>query len=105
MQETNLTISTSISESFDLLIFEALWCGKIVVSELNSGLNDFLTNQNYICTPIKQPKRIQNDILRISSSFNSYYTLSLSQGIVQKYGRKAFRERMDEIYKQILKKS
>jgi glycosyltransferase involved in cell wall biosynthesis len=98
MQETDVLISTSIAESFGVAICEALLSGKPVISTLNGGVNDFLTDQNSIRIPIKNPDALQNAILQMVSELNTFQPNSLRAGIVENYGRKVFRKRMDEIY-------
>jgi len=98
LQQTDVFISTSIAESFGIAICEALLCGKPVISTLNGGVNDFLDSSNSLLIPIKNPDALQKAIILMSQEYKSYDKSLLRKGIVDKFGRKAFRERIDGIY-------
>lgn len=98
VQQTDVLISTSIAESFGVTICEALLCGKPVISTLSGGVNDFLDDSNSIRIPIKNPGALQAAIIKMSQTNQLYDKIVMRKKIVEKYGRKAFRERMDDIY-------
>lgn len=98
MQQTDVFISTSIAESFGIVICEALLCGKPVISTLNGGVNDFLDDSNSLLIPIKNPDALQKAIIVMSQEYKSFDKTLLRKSIVDKFGRKAFRERIDGIY-------
>lgn len=104
MQQTDVLISTSIAESFGVAICEALLCGKPVISTRNGGVNDFLDERNAILVPIKSPDALSEAVLRMSVDRHQYDAQLLRAAIVEKYGRRAFRERMDNMYKLVLEK-
>lgn len=102
MQEADALISTSIAESFGVAICEAMLCGKPVISTKNGGINDYGNTKNAILIPIKSPIDLVHAILNFEAKKADFDPAEIRESIVSKYGRKAFRARIDQIYLQQL---
>lgn len=103
MENTDTLISTSISESFGVAICEAMLCGKPVITTQNGGVNDYVDSENSIVVPIKNPKALSEAICQFIERKSSFQPHVIREKIVKKYGKEAFRNRMDEIYLNVLK--
>ena len=102
MQQTDIFISTSIAESFGVAICEAMLCGKPVISTKNGGVNDFITEYNGKLVDIKDPIQLAEAIVELSSNLEKYPPEKIRNSIVEKFGKKAFFERIDKIYQSVI---
>lgn len=103
MQECQLYVSSSIAESFGVSLCEAMLCGKKCVLTDNGGSREFITHENSFCVNIHDSfalaKAIETALLETPFSFNPY---DIREHIVRKYGNKAFRMRLNNLYKDVI---
>ena len=97
-----LLLSTSCSETFGISIAEAILNGLPVVCTDNGGCHEFVNDSNGIITGIREPQQIYEAILQVIENIRNgkYDSLAMSKNIREKYGRKAYRERLIPIYEQ-----
>ena len=103
MQYCDIYVSSSIAETFGVCICEAMLCGKPVVLTKNGGSADFASSSNSISVEIHNPEQLANAIIKLIDTYSNYDPISIRNGISNKYGRKAFLNRMCSIYSKYIK--
>lgn len=103
MQYCDIYVSSSIAETFGVCICEAMLCGKPVVLTKNGGSADFASSSNSISVEIHNPEQLANAIIKLIDTYSNYDPISIRNGISDKYGRKAFLNRMSSIYSKYIK--
>jgi len=98
--ECSLLVSTSYSETFGLAITEALMCGLPVVCTNSGGPQDYVNETNGIIVPIRDPNSLANAIIYMLKNIMKYDKRKISNEICEKYGVKAFSERIKNEYNQ-----
>lgn len=102
IQQTDALISTSIAETFGVAICEAMLCGKPAITTLNGGINDYVSPDNSITVPIRNPAALKNAVLQFEKEKNRFDPKKIRDSIARKYGQKAFRQTMENIYAKLL---
>lgn len=97
-----LLLSTSRSETFGISVAEAILNGLPVVCTDNGGCHEFVNDSNGIIAGIREPQQIYEAILQVLENIKSgkYDPIAMSEMIREKYGRKAYCERLIPIYEQ-----
>lgn len=97
-----LLLSTSRSETFGISVAEAILNGLPVVCTDNGGCHEFVNDSNGIIAGIREPQQIYEAILQVLENIKAgkYDPIAMSEKIREKYGRKAYRERLIPIYEQ-----
>lgn len=99
IETSSILISTSIAESFGIVLCEAMLCGKPVVTTNNGGCADFmLDGVNGYTVPIRNPKALAERIIYVKENYSNFSPETIRNSIVSKYGTLAFKERISEIY-------
>lgn len=99
----DLVVSTSISETFGLVVAEALMCGVPVIATDNGGVRDIIEhNINGIIVNLKDSKAIAENILKIYNKEIVFEPEKLRESVKSKFGRKAFLKKMTTIYNKII---
>ena len=100
-----MALSTSCSETFGISMAEAIMHGLPVVCTDNGGCHEYVHDSNGIITSIREPQQIYEAILQVMQNIQDgkYNPQEMSAEIRNKYGRKAYRERIQPIYEQYTK--
>jgi len=91
-------VQTSIYETFGLAVAEALMCGTPVVATDNGGIRDIYNGENMVLKEIGDYKGIAEGIASIKRKSVIFDPQDLRESVVNKFGVKAFKERMEIIY-------
>ena len=97
-----MLLSTSRSETFGISVAEAILNGLPVVCTDNGGCHEFVHDTNGVIANIRDPRSICEAVLQVMQNIKDgkYNPLEMSSEIRNKYGRKAYRERILPIYEQ-----
>lgn len=92
-------VSTSLSETFGLVVAEAIANGLPVVCTDSGGIRDFVNETNGIIVPIRNPLLVSNAIMEMMANLDKFDSMAISEAIRNKYGREAFtRKLLDEYH-------
>lgn len=100
----DIFVSTSIAETFQISILEALACGRFVVSTANGGAEEMITPENGILTKIRDHRAIADAIIKIKTGAVSYSPQKIRADAINRFGREAFADRIAKLYKEAINK-
>jgi glycosyltransferase involved in cell wall biosynthesis len=103
-QESDVFVSTSIAEGFQVSILEAMACGKPVVSTSHGGAEDIISPENGIIVKIRDYKSIAEALINIKTGKVIYNSEIIRSTVVSQYGKVAFRKKISKIYDSLIKK-
>lgn len=86
----SVLLSTSVSETFGLVVAEAIANGVPVVCTDSGGIRDFVNESNGLIVDIRDVKAIVNAI-SLTLHSNEYDLISISNRIIEKYGYTSYR--------------
>jgi glycosyltransferase involved in cell wall biosynthesis len=95
-------VSTSLSETFGLVIAEAIMYGLPVVCTDSGGIRDFVNESNGIIVPVKNPKAFSNGIIQMINNLNNYNLSQISSEMTEKFGSRIFFNRLKKEYIQVI---
>lgn len=98
MQNCDFYISNSNFETFGMTIAEALRAGKPVISKLCGGPNEFLNSKNSLIITSKKENQIEDTILKMSNTFQTYNSVNISKEIIEKYGSAIILKKLEKLY-------
>lgn len=102
--ECDVFVSTSIAETFQISILEALACGKFVVSTANGGAEEMITPENGILTKIRDHHAIADAIIKVKTGAVSYDPQKIRADAVTRFGREVFTDRIAKLYEEAINK-
>lgn len=102
LKATKLFVFSSISEGFPVSVIEALACGVPVCTTRCGGVDEIISDENGKMIQIKDTVEMKNFILYFLQNENKFDRNSISNEIVKRYGRKAFFDKIDSVYKSVI---
>jgi glycosyltransferase involved in cell wall biosynthesis len=104
MREANLFVSTSIAETFGVVIAEALACGLQVVATRSGGAEYILGEDSPFLVEPRNPEALARKILEVVDGTHAFDALQASQGIVRRFGVTAFQARMNRVLDEAIRR-
>lgn len=104
-QKSDVFVSTSIAEGFQVSALEAMACGKPVVSTSHGGIEDIISKDNGVLVKIRDYKAIADTLIKIKIGKNKFDSKIIRSIVISQYGKKAFERKISKIYKNVLKNS
>ncbi len=98
MQTASVYVCASRSETFGVAVAEALACGTPVVSTRCGGPEDFVTEEVGITVPVDDERALEDAVVAVAERRSSYDAAALHGYVERRFGRAAFRERMNDVY-------
>ncbi len=102
-QNYSFLVSSSLSETFGVGVAEAIANGLPVVCTDSGGIREFVDESNGIIVPIRNPQSLADAIKEMFEKRHLYNASEISEKIVTKYGTKAFRNKILQVYEDCLK--
>ena len=97
-KESDVFVSTSVSETFGIATAEAMFSGIPVVATDNGGINDFISDKNGIKVPLRDAEAVANSILKIKIGQIKFDKHQIRGSVMEKFGTEAFKKRMISLY-------
>jgi glycosyltransferase involved in cell wall biosynthesis len=102
MHNSDVLLSTSISESFGLAACEAMMCGLPVVSTNNGGFNDiYVPGVNGLKTNTEDYLALVDSLYKIKMGEIKFDPAGIRESVRCRYGTVAFKERLTDIYNSV----
>ncbi|WP_396164798.1 glycosyltransferase family 4 protein [Flavobacterium sp.] len=102
LQTTNLFVFSSISEGFPVSVIEALACGVPVCTTRCGGVDEIINDVNGKMIQIKDIVEMKDFILYFLQNENKFDRNLISYETIKGYGRKAFFDKIDKLYKSVI---
>jgi|GEM_PF-180792 len=101
-QESDVFVSTSIAEGFQVSVLEAMACGKPIVTTSNGGVEDIISKDNGIMVKIRDFKAIADALINIKTGKINFNSENIRSIVVNKYGKHAFKSKISKIYDNLI---
>ena len=98
LNQTDVFVSSSISETFGLAAREAMLCGVPVISTKNGGIEDTLTSENGLLVNLRDWNAMAKNILKIQKKELVFNPRLLRQILIEQSGKTAFLNNMSSFY-------
>lgn len=97
MQNADLFVSSSINETFGIVMAEALACETPVVATRSGGAEFILGESSHFLVEVRDPIALGSKIIDVLRGRVSFDAARSRQDIVRRFGRPAFEQRMIRI--------
>lgn len=97
MREADLFVSSSIAETFGIVMAEALACGVPVVATRSGGAEYILGDDSPFLVEPRDPAMLASKILEVVDGARPFDALQASESIVRRFGTAAFEARMTRV--------
>ena len=97
MRESDLFVSSSISETFGIALAEALACGVPVVATRSGGAEFILGDDSPFLVEVRDPPGLAERILEVVDDRIPFDGLAAAQEIVERFGSVAYSRKMTEV--------
>ncbi len=96
-------IQPSHLESFSIVLLEALACGKPVITTRCGGPESFVTAENGILVPAKNPAELARAMAQMLITAKDYDGSAIRYNLLQVYSKKNVSDLIDSLYQDVLK--
>ena len=104
MREAQLFVSTSIFETFGVVIAEALACGLPVVATRSGGAEYILGEDSPFLIEPKDPEALARKTLEMVDGVHPFDALQASESIIRRFGTAAFEARMNRVLAETIRR-
>ncbi len=102
-KKSDILISTSMNETFGLVVAEAILSGINVIATNSGGVQDIIINgENGYIVDIKDYKSIVDCVFNIMNKYKDFDYQKNRQNIINKFGSNSFRNNVTNIYNNVI---
>jgi|688.fasta_scaffold310129_2 glycosyltransferase involved in cell wall biosynthesis len=101
LKNSNCLVSTSLVETFGVVLIEAGACGCLLISTDSGGPKDIINEKNGLLVPINNKEQLSYAMLQIYKNFNSYDSIEISKNTILNFGASKFAESFSKILNEI----
>lgn len=98
LNDADVFLLSSISETFNVSVLEALACGKPVITTQCGGINEMVTSQNGFIIDIRDSNKMATIIEGFIYNKYVFNSEEISKSVISVFGEKSFKERLLSIY-------
>ncbi len=98
LQQSDVFVSTSISETFGIAVREAMLCGIPVITTKSGGVEDSITTETGLLVNIGDSKTIAENLLKIKTNKISFSQKNIRNHVIEQSGKEAFIKTMKAFY-------
>jgi glycosyltransferase involved in cell wall biosynthesis len=98
----DVMVSTSIAETFGISIGEALASGKPVIATRSGGAEDLITDSNGYLVNVQDYEAVADKLICLMEKGFTATAEEIRNTIVSRYGRRAFKEKINKIYEKVV---
>lgn len=100
MRSADLFVSTSIAETFGIVVAEALACGIPVIATRSGGAEYILGDDSPFLVEVQEPRELADRIESVMTGSLPFDPAAASAGTVARFGRAAFTQRMVDVLRE-----
>jgi glycosyltransferase involved in cell wall biosynthesis len=101
LREADVFLLSSISETFNVSVLEALACGKPVITTQCGGINEMITPLNGFIIKLKDSNQMANIIEGFIGNKYIFNSEEISKSVISLFGEKTFKQKLLSIYSSV----
>jgi len=102
LQACDALVHSSRSETFGVVMAEAMSCGKPVVATRCGGSEYIVTPENGLLVKKEDPAALAAGMRTLMETFSTYDPDAVRRSVVERFGREAFIENISAVYAELL---
>ena len=103
MAECDIFVLPSRYETFGVVYAEAMACGKPVIGTKTGGPDSFVTEEAGILVDVENKEQLAEAMISMIENYDKYDSAAIRKIIVDNFSMKAIADKLEEIYKEVLK--
>ena len=103
LQDSDIFVLPSQSETFGVAYIEALACGLPIIATDCGGPQDIVTNSNGILIPINDQQALEQAIIQMTSNLSSYNHESIAEDCQNRFSSNNVAKQITQILEQTIK--
>ena len=102
LQQSDVYVMSSRSETFGVAAIEALACGLPVIATDCGGARDFLTEKNGLLCPVNNVSKLADAILRMYKYHKTYDRARIAQDCQDRFSSEAIGKQLEGIFEKVI---
>lgn len=105
LQNSDIYVMSSRSETFGVAAIEALACGLPIVATDCGGARDFLTKENGLMCPVNDVKKLSEAISQMYKNYKEYDKAMIASECQRRFSSEAIGKQLEKIFEDVISKS
>lgn len=105
LQNSDIYVMSSRSETFGVAAVEALACGLPVIATDCGGARDFMTDKNGLICPVNDVDKLSGAIMQMYKSYEAYNRKQISDDCLSRFSPEAIGKQIESIFEDVLSKN